>query len=151
MESRRTSSPPTDARTSARMSSQRNRDTVPELTLRAELRSRGLGYRTNARLPNIPRRTCDVAFTGPRVAVFIDGCFWHSCPLHVVPPKKNAVWWAEKLERNIRRDRDTERRLEENGWKVLRFWEHEDMTLAADVVESVVRFRRSRAKIRRLV
>jgi DNA mismatch endonuclease (patch repair protein) len=148
VDSRRSSSPPTDARTSARMASQRNRDTIPELMLRTELRSRGLGYRINARLPNIPRRTCDVAFVGARVAVFIDGCFWHSCPLHAVPPKQNAAWWSEKLERNIRRDRDTERRLEENDWRVLRFWEHEDMALAADVVESVVRFRRSRAKTR---
>lgn len=139
----RAPSPPlTDARTSARMAAQPNRNTVPEILLRKALRARGLGYRVNARLPNIPRRTCDVAFPGVRVAVFVDGCFWHSCPLHVVPPKNNAAWWHNKLARNIARDRDTERRLDRQGWTVLRFWEHEDMELAADVVGEVVRNRR---------
>ncbi|MEX5301920.1 very short patch repair endonuclease [Kocuria sabuli] len=128
-----------DASTSARMSLQRRRDTAPELLLRKELHSRGLRYRVDSKLPDMPRRRADVLFTRQKIAVFVDGCFWHVCPIHATSPQNNSAWWRTKLDGNIARDRDTDRRLLEQGWQVLRFWEHEDMTLAADIVESHVR------------
>ena len=71
------------------------------------------------------RRTADIVFSRRRVAVFVDGCFWHGCPEHRTYPKANAEWWSAKLERNIERDADTDRRLSEAGWTVVRIWEHE--------------------------
>ncbi|WP_368795734.1 very short patch repair endonuclease [Kocuria sp. CPCC 205258] len=121
------------------MSLQRRRDTEPEMLLRRELHRRGLRYRVDAKLPGIPRRRADVLFPRRRVAVFVDGCFWHACPVHATSPQTNDVWWRSKLQTNVARDRDTDIRLQEQGWTVLRFWEHEDMSLAADVVEKTVR------------
>lgn len=69
----------------------------------------------------------------------MDGCFWHACPEHGASPKANAVWWRQKLEANVERDRDTDRRLEEAGWIPMRFWEHEDPVRAADLVEQQLR------------
>lgn len=121
------------------MSSQRRRDTEPEVLLRKELHRRGLRYRVDAKLPSMPRRRADVLFPRHKVAAFVDGCFWPVCPLHATSPQKNGGWWRIKLEGNVARDRDTDRQLEELGWTVLRFWEHEDMAVAADSVEKVVR------------
>jgi DNA mismatch endonuclease (patch repair protein) len=129
----------TDPSTSLRMSRQVRRDTAPELRLRRLLFARGLRYRVDAPLPGMPRRRADVLFTRRRVAVFIDGCFWHSCPVHGTVPRSNRDWWVAKLDKNMARDRETDTYLSANGWAVLRFWEHEDMELAADVVEQVVR------------
>lgn len=78
-------------------------------------------------------------FPRRQVAVFVDGCFWHACSRHATSPQTNGVWWQNKLKANVARDRDTDIRLQEQGWVVLRFWEHEDMSLAADVVEETVR------------
>ena len=124
---------------SARMSQQRRRDTGPEMLLRRELHRRGLRYRVDAKLPGMPRRRADVLFPRRKVAVFVDGCFWHACPLHATSPRNNADWWQTKLGRNVARDRDTDLRLKELGWTVLRFWEHEDMARAAEVVVTAVR------------
>ncbi|WP_308738240.1 DNA mismatch endonuclease Vsr [Kocuria dechangensis] len=124
---------------SDRMSRQRRRDTEPEMLLRKELHRRGLRYRVDAKLPGMPRRRADVLFPRRKVAVFVDGCFWHACPLHATSPQTNSAWWRTKLEGNVARDRDTDQRLKQLGWTVLRFWEHEDMTLAADAVETLAR------------
>lgn len=137
--------PKTDAVTTNRMSRQKRRDTAPELLLRRELRARGVGYRVNASLPGLPRRSCDVMFKTAQVAVFVDGCFWHGCPEHGTTPKNNGTWWAEKLKKNIARDRDTDRHLTELTWTVIRIWEHEDMSGAADRVVRSVRNARNRA------
>jgi len=75
-----------------------------------------------------------VVFTPARVAVFVDGCFWHSCPLHATSPKANAAWWRTKLDTPVQRDRDTDASLAEAGWLVVRVWEHEPPTEAADRV-----------------
>lgn len=80
-----------------------------------------------------------MVFTSRRVAVFVDGCFWHSCPIHATTPTANRDWWVAKLERNQRRDRQTDERLHELGWTVLRFWEHEDPIGAVDLIERTVR------------
>lgn len=118
---------PVDASVSARMSSQRPRDTTPEIALRRELHRGGLRFRIEYPLPGIPRRRADIVFTRARVAVFVDGCFWHSCPLHATVPNTRREWWVAKLEGNVARDRDTDRRLGDAGWRVVRVWEHEDV------------------------
>jgi DNA mismatch endonuclease (patch repair protein) len=127
---------------SERMSTFPRRDTAPELELRRELWRRGLRYRVDRPLDGKRRRRADLTFVGPKVVVFVDGCFWHGCPEHGTSPKANAEWWAEKLARNVARDADTDEYLTSQGWTVLRFWEHEDVLAAADQVERVVRARR---------
>ncbi|MCU1676536.1 MAG: very short patch repair endonuclease [Frankiales bacterium] len=119
---------------SRRMARTGRRDTAPELALRSELHRRGLRFRVDFPPIRGVRRRADVVFTRKRVAVFVDGCFWHSCPLHGTWPKKNRAWWREKIEANVRRDRDTNERLMEAGWSVVRVWEHETSQNAADRV-----------------
>ncbi|MBK3577826.1 very short patch repair endonuclease [Streptomyces sp. MBT65] len=116
----------------------RHRDTAPERLLRSLVHSAGLRYRVAAKpLPKM-RRTADMVFRPVKVAVFIDGCFWHGCPEHFVMPKTNRPYWEDKIGRNIQRDRDTDNRLAEAGWLVLRFWEHlEPQACAATVIEAV--------------
>lgn len=114
------------------MVANRRRDTKPELLIRRELHARGLRYRVDyAPLASDRRRRADIVFTRAKVAVFIDGCFWHGCPTHFVMPKTNADYWAPKIQRNMARDAETTRRLEGEGWTVLRFWEHEDPAIVA--------------------
>jgi DNA mismatch endonuclease (patch repair protein) len=85
----------------------------------------GLRYRVDQQvIPGLGRRA-DIVFRRAKVAVFVDGCFWHQCPEHGSLPKSNADWWREKLDRNVQRDRDTDDRLARAGWKVMRIWEHE--------------------------
>ena len=131
--------------TSQRMSRQRTRDTEPEMLLRRELHRRGLRYRVDAALPGLPRRRADILFSRARVAVFVDGCFWHACPEHKTTPAANGTWWAAKLARNIERDRETDDHLRSLGWTVLRVWEHEDIEPAATDIEGIVRYGRPRA------
>jgi DNA mismatch endonuclease (patch repair protein) len=126
------------------MQLQRRRDTDAELALRSELHRRGFRFRVDFKIPGLRRRT-DVAFTRERVAVMVDGCFWHGCPEHGTWPKNNAEWWREKLKTNQRRDRDTDARLGEAGWAVVRVWEHEQPHAAADRVAGAVLGRRDRA------
>lgn len=84
------------------------------------------------------RRKADIVFRPARVAVFVDGCFWHACPLHGSAPKANAAWWQEKLRTNVERDRDTSERLEALGWTVIRIWEHESPDTAVQHIADVV-------------
>lgn len=132
------SRPATDAATSARMSRQRRTGTAPETALRRELHRRGRRYFVDrAPLPGL-RRRADLVFPRRRVAVYVDGCFWHCCPDHATYPKNNARWWEEKLAGNVARDRDTDARLAAAGWTVVRVWEHEDPVAAADRVQEAV-------------
>ncbi|ORI18942.1 very short patch repair endonuclease [Rhodococcus sp. 1163] len=126
--------PRTDAATSARLSKQRRRDTGPELALRRELHRRGLRYFVDRAPLKGLRRRADVVFPRRKVAVYVDGCFWHSCPLHATSPRNNAQWWTDKLAANVVRDRDTDARLDAAGWTVVRVWEHEVARDAADKV-----------------
>jgi DNA mismatch endonuclease (patch repair protein) len=130
--------PPTDPRTRARMSRQRRRDTAPEIALRRELHRRGLRFFVDRAPIAGMRRRADLVFPRRHVAVYVDGCFWHRCPVHATAPKNNAQWWDEKLAANVRRDRDTDARLADAGWTVVRVWEHEDPTTAADRVQLVL-------------
>lgn len=116
---------PSSSGVSRRMSRQRRRDTAPEITIRQRLHAQGYRYRVAWPIPGLRRRTVDIAFTRARVAVFIDGCFWHSCPQHKTSPAANSDWWAKKLETNRLRDSETNAHLETLGWCVLRIWEHE--------------------------
>lgn len=130
--------PLTDAVTSARMARQRRTGTAPETALRTELHRRGLRYFVDrAPLPGL-RRRADLVFPRRKVAVYVDGCFWHRCPEHATYPKNNAEWWAEKLAGNVARDRDTDARLAAAGWLVVRIWEHENSVAAADRVQSAL-------------
>ena len=106
---------------STQMSKQRRRDTVPELRLRKLLFARGLRYRVDAPLPGMGRRRADVLFMAADVAVFVDGCFWHSCPLHGTLPRSNYDWWLARLEKIVSRDRETDAHLMSIRWVVLRF------------------------------
>ena len=125
-----------------RMENQRRRDTGPEVALRRELWRRGLRYRVDqAPLPTQRRRRADLVFAGARVAVFVDGCFWHGCPEHGSMPKANRSWWKAKIAANRARDADTTKALEAEEWRALRVWEHEDLPCAADRIELVVRTR----------
>ncbi|MEV6751881.1 very short patch repair endonuclease [Streptomyces sp. NPDC051214] len=124
------------------MSRQARRDTAPEVAVRRLLHASGHRYRLNERVPNMPRRTIDIAFTRAKVAVFLDGCFWHGCPEHSTQPKANADWWRQKLDRNIARDLETSEHLAESGWIVLRFWEHEAPDRVAEQVAATVERRR---------
>lgn len=112
-----------------RMRSQRRRDTAPEMMYRRALFSLGLRYRVDLRIPPLRRRG-DIVFTRWKVVVFVDGCFWHVCPIHGSLPKANREWWAAKLEANVDRDRETDRLLSMAGWRVVRIWEHESPQLA---------------------
>jgi DNA mismatch endonuclease, patch repair protein len=116
------------------MSTLARRDTLPELELRRELHRRGLRYRVQMKVPGNRRRTIDIAFPRARLAVYVDGCFWHGCPDHHVRPRANTEWWGWKIERNLARDRDTDRELRKAGWEPLRIWEHEPVEEAADQV-----------------
>ena len=102
-----------------------------------------LGYRLQVPVPGNRRRKIDIAFVGAQVAVFVDGCFWHGCPVHGTRPRANADWWRWKIERNQTRDRDTDGLLSEAGWEVIRVWEHEDPGLAARRVADIVWRRRA--------
>ncbi|GAA3594912.1 very short patch repair endonuclease [Kribbella ginsengisoli] len=128
----------TSAQVSARMSRQARRDTKPEIELRRRLHRLGYRYRVNRPLPGLPRRRADITFGRNRLVVFVDGCFWHGCPAHGTSPRNNGAWWAEKLRKNVERDRDTDNRLKQAGWRVIRIWEHEDPeTAVVQVVEAL--------------
>jgi DNA mismatch endonuclease (patch repair protein) len=124
----------------------RSRDTGPEAAVRRLLHGQGFRYRVNYRPQQAPRRTIDIAFTGIRVAVFIDGCFWHGCPKHYRPPTRNESYWTPKIERNRLRDLETTTTLSGQGWTVLRFWTHLDPAAIAAVVASEVRLRSASAR-----
>jgi DNA mismatch endonuclease (patch repair protein) len=120
------------------MSAARRRDTSPEVALRRELHSRGRRFRVIFKVPGNRRRTIDIAFPRRRLAVFVDGCFWHGCPDHGNLPSSNHDWWKQKLAANAARDMDTNRILEDAGWTVLRFWEHQSAQEGADIVDATL-------------
>lgn len=123
------------------MSRQASKDTNAELTVRRLLHAAGLRYRVEYPVPGMARRRIDVAFTRAKVAVLIDGCFWHGCPEHATQPKANAEWWRRKLDRNMARDRETTEHLTAQGWMVLRFWEHETPEEVTVRVRAAVKLR----------
>ncbi|MGA5516756.1 very short patch repair endonuclease [Streptomyces pseudogriseolus] len=121
------------------MSRQNRRDTAPEVAVRRILHAGGLRYRVNVPVPGMPRRTIDIVFPKAKVAVFLDGCFWHGCPQHATSPKANAEWWRTKLDKNMARDAETTEHLTQEGWTVLRFWEHEPVSDVASRIAATVK------------
>lgn len=126
------------------MSRQKTVDTETELRLRRSLYSAGLRYRLHTRPLPALRRTADIVFRPSRLAVFVDGCFWHGCPQHGSIPKTNTAFWSAKIKRNIERDEDTRQRLAEAGWLALQVWEHDDPSLVALTIAALVAERRAR-------
>lgn len=138
--------PPSASSPSARrvMQGNRGRDTRPELRLRRALHARGLRYRVDHPPLEGLRRRADVVFTRWRVAVFVDGCFWHGCPQHGTSPRANDDYWRAKIAGNVERDRDTDRQLADAGWWVVRVWEHEPVEAGVErVLEALASARAS--------
>lgn len=121
------------------MQSNKRRDTRPELALRQSLYALGLRYRVDVAPSGAVRRKADIVFKGAKVAVFVDGCFWHGCPMHYTHPKTNAKFWEQKVKANKARDEDTDQRLRELGWTVVRVWEHEDSATMARMILNLVK------------
>lgn len=129
---------PTTEGVRRRMSAQKVADTKLELALRRGLFAEGYRYRVGYPVPGMARRTIDIAFPRRKVAVFIDGCFWHRCPEHYVPVKNNAEWWEAKLGRNVDRDAETTAVLTAQDWTVVRVWEHESVEHALGRITRVL-------------
>jgi DNA mismatch endonuclease (patch repair protein) len=126
------------------MQGQRRRDTDVEMELRSRLHALGLRYRVDvAPLPGI-RSRADIVFGPSKVAVFVNGCFWHGCPEHMTWPKANAEWWRAKIDANRERDRRTDERLFAAGWLPIRVWQHDNLAERARDIARVVEKRRSR-------
>lgn len=124
--------------TRASMQSNRGRDTSPELAVRRRLHALGLRYRVSIRPIRNVRRTADIVFTRAKVAIFIDGCFWHGCPEHYQAPARNAEFWLAKRLRNQARDADTDAVLKGEGWRSVRIWEHQIKEAPDAVVAEIV-------------
>ena len=127
------------------MRANRRRDTKPELTLRSLLHSRGLRFRVDSAPFKGVRTRADVVFSKAKIAVFVDGCFWHGCPEHFVSPKTNADYWSAKIAKNRERDERVNRIMFEAGWAVIHVWEHDDPESAASLVEQSWRSRTGRS------
>jgi DNA mismatch endonuclease, patch repair protein len=130
------------------MLANRSRDTKPEIKLRRALHASGLRYRVCARPISELRRTADIVFRPAKVAVEIRGCFWHGCPEHYTRPSANRDFWDAKLERNMKRDKETQEALERAGWVVIAVWEHENIADAARRIAAAVASRRPDAEPR---
>jgi len=124
--------------TAKSMRSNRSRDTSLELRVRRELHRRGFRYRVDIAPLRGLRSRADIVFTRRRIAVYLDGCFWHGCPTHGVIPIAHSAYWQPKLARNKERDAQATLALQEAGWIVLRFWEHEDTASVAEAISSEV-------------
>jgi len=125
------------------MQGNRSRDTSPEVAIRQLLHAAGFRYRVHRSPLKELRRRADIVFGPAKVAVFIDGCYWHGCPEHYVPPKTNSGYWRPKISGNVARDRDTDIRLKAAGWTVLRFWEHESPEACSATIAAAVREQRA--------
>lgn len=120
------------------MQANRSRDTGPEMAVRRLLHGLGFRFRVDAQPVRDVRRRADIVFGPAKVAVFVDGCFWHRCPDHGSIPATNADYWIPKLERNVERDRETTILLKQAGWRVIRVWEHQAPDAAARRIAAVV-------------
>lgn len=126
------------------MSRQRSKNTGPELRVRSALHAHGVRFRVDVRLEDDLRTRADLAWRRLRLAVFIDGCFWHGCPIHATRPTANGIWWAAKLDANAERDLRIVDALTKRGWTVRRYWEHEEPGVIAEDIQGVLGRLRSR-------
>lgn len=133
---------PTSAGRSRNMQAIRRTDTKPEVQLRSALHREGHRFRKDMVIQTSSRRVRpDIVFTARKIAVFVDGCFWHCCPVHGRQPSVNSGYWSPKLARNVERDRLAEAALGQDGWVVVRVWEHETLETAVDLVKQALRSR----------
>lgn len=121
-----------------RMKAAKPRNTAPEKALRSALHKRGLRFRIDEKPIKELNRKADIVFRPAKVAIFVDGCFWHGCPFHGTQAKANAEFWSFKIKQNQERDVDTTKRLEEAGWKVIRVWEHENPEKASEKICKII-------------
>jgi DNA mismatch endonuclease (patch repair protein) len=128
----------------ARMKAAKPRDTAPEKALRSALFTKGLRFRLDKKPVEDLNRKADILFISAKVAVFVDGCYWHGCPIHGTQSKANADFWAQKIKRNQERDLDTTNQLEKMGWYVIRVWEHEDPEIASQRICRIVAERKKK-------
>ncbi len=117
------------------MSRIKSKNTKPEIQLRKEIWKRGIRYRINYPIFGKP----DLAFPNRKLAVFVDGCFWHKCPIHQRLPNTNKSYWQAKIEKNWTRDRVQEKKLKKKGWKILRFWEHDIKSNTNKCTEKIIK------------
>jgi DNA mismatch endonuclease, patch repair protein len=115
------------------------RDNPRELAFRSALFRKGFRFRVHRRILKDNRRSADVVFVSAKLAIFLDGCFWHGCPVHGTWPKRNSEWWRNKIEANRTRDREFSRQLKEAGWNVLRIWEHEPLSSAISQAKTALK------------
>lgn len=120
------------------MQRQRRRDTALEVRIRKAMHAAGFRFRVDYRPEKSLRCRGDIVFTRRKVVVFVDGCFWHGCPVHATAPANNAEWWREKLDTNVARDARNTRALQDLGWIVVRIWEHERTEEALARVKAAV-------------
>lgn len=125
-----------------RMKAAKPRDTAPEKALRSALHKKGLRFRVDEKPIMDLNRKADIVFRSAKVAIFVDGCFWHGCPIHGTQAKANAKFWKKKIRQNQERDADTNKELKKVGWKVIRVWEHENPEKAAEKISNIVMRRR---------
>ncbi len=126
-----------EATSVSRRMSRTRRNNPFERAVRSDLFSRGLRFRVEYPIPGMPRRSCDIAFPGSKIAIFLDGCFWHGCPEHGTRPKSNSAFWRNKIDRNAERDVETSQFLREKGWLVLRYWGHQPrQEIVGDIVSN---------------
>jgi DNA mismatch endonuclease (patch repair protein) len=130
--------PRVDGTASKRMAATRGKDNPREVAIRSALHRLGFRFRIHRRLIPGSMRTVDIVFGRIRLAIFLDGCFWHACPQHSSIPKTNTDWWTAKLQANIERDRSTTETLERAGWTVLRIWEHVPLSRAVELISTEV-------------
>jgi DNA mismatch endonuclease (patch repair protein) len=131
--------PPSSVAALKRMQAAKPKDTAPEKALRSALHHRGLRFRIDVKPLKELNRRADIVFRSAKVAVFVDGCFWHGCPIHGTQAKANANFWREKINQNRVRDADTNRCLKDAGWTVIRVWEHEDLDEAAEKTYMIIK------------
>lgn len=129
----------------ASMQANKGHDSQLELRIRRALHRTGLRYRVNYRVPGMQRRTIDIAFPAQRLAIFVDGCYWHGCRLHRTIPLTNGDFWRDKITKNGMRDLETSRHLEQIGWRPMRFWEHEETADVASAIVAAIAEARTRA------
>ncbi|HML39854.1 MAG TPA: DNA mismatch endonuclease Vsr [Bellilinea sp.] len=126
-----------------RMEAAKPKDTLPEIKLRAALKELGIDFEVDVKPIEDLKRRADILFREDGIAVFVDGCFWHGCPIHGTQAKANAEFWTEKIKRNKDRDVDTNQRFEAAGWTVIRVWEHEYPIEAAMKIAEIIERRRN--------
>lgn len=135
---------PSSSAAKSRMEAAKPKNTLPEIKLQTALAELGINFETDVKPIEDLHRRADVLIREGKIAIFVDGCFWHGCPIHGTQAKANAEFWADKIKRNQERDLDTNEHLEAAGWTVIRIWEHEDPNDAAKQIADIIKEKKSK-------